>query len=251
MTVRLLGLFAALALFTVACGDDDGPSDAGGQSDGGGASEDDGVLDVLTAPSLETVVGDLIAAFSDTSDGVETEISTTTFAGIADAIDDADVVILPSAWTTNVVEAETTEFGENRAVIGVAEGNPGGFDIQAFAPDSGARTMVCGENTSLGNFSLTVLQKSGISPDPTTVEAGCEQSALDQVVAGSLDAVLLFRNGVQLPEGAELLEIPDEQNLVITLVSAVVNDTDDAEAFGEFLDSDEAAQIKQDENLVD
>jgi hypothetical protein len=90
---------------------------------------------------------------------------------------------------------------------------------------------------------LLALNAADITPDPDTVEEGCEDEALEQVASGDLDAVFLFSGGATVPEGVELLEIEDAEIFDFDIVYTVQGDSDATTGFVEFLGSPEGEAI--------
>jgi len=238
---KLLAATAMATLIIAGCGDDGG-------DDGGGENDEDagGALAVHAPEELAELVEPLVESYEADS-GEEVELVTSEQAAITGAItsDLADVAIVPDPWLADLDDVDPQPLGRTVQVIGVAEGNPEDVEgLDAFDPDSGLTTKVCSADTSaLGNLSVLTLEAAGITPDPDTVEEGCEDEALEQVAGGDLDAVLLFSGGSTVPDGAELLEIEDAQIFDFEIVYTVQGDSDAATSFVDFLGSPEAEAI--------
>ncbi len=162
------------------------------------------------------------------------------------------VTLIPNAWLEGVEGVEATPFGRNLAVIVTPAGNPEGIeDLTAFAADSGLNVAACGDSTQFGNLAALTLANAGVeaADDVASSEENCEQEALEQVAAGDLDAALVFRSGVEVPDGTEVVEVPEESNTVIE-VSYVLGEGEDAAAFGEFVESDEGQQILEENGYL-
>jgi len=232
---KLLAATAMATLIIAGCGDDSGDDN----EDGGGA------LAVHAPEELEALVQPLVEGYEEES-GEEADLVPSEQAAITGAItsDLADVAILPEPWLATVDDVDPQPLGRTVQVIGVAEGNPEAVEgLDAFDPESGLRTKVCSEETSLGNMGLLALNAAGVTPEPDTVEEGCENEALEEVASGDLDAVLLFSGGATVPDGAELLEIEDAQIFDFNIVYTVQGDSDATTSFVEFLGSPEAEAI--------
>ena len=136
-------------------------------------------------------------------------------------------------------------FARNLAIIVVPEGNPEGIeDLSAFAPDSGLTTRICGEQTPSGTFVLAgARRKAGVTVDDAPLEEGCESEAAQQVADGELDAATMFRMNVPVPDGAEVVEIAEDVNIVVPISAAVLTDSDAAADFAAFMASEEASSI--------
>ena len=203
-------------------------------------------LTVYTAPQLEGIVNQVVEAFETENPGEPITIIVEDQTAILASVDDgnADIAVLFDTWLGSRGGLNTGSFGRDLAVIAVPADNPAGVtDTQVFAADTSLRTKVCGEETPFGNFILGVLDNAGVTPDPATVDEGCEAEALAQIANGELDAVLMYRNDVQVPEGVVLLDVDEGQNLIFDITYVVVGDSADTAAFAEFLESDQVNSI--------
>ena len=235
---KFLVVAIVAAVVLAACGSSDSSSND---------PNTDARLTVYTPPQLEDVVNEIATAFEANNPGEPITIITEEQDAIVKSVADgaADIAVLPDVWlASSGADLDTGSFGRNLAVIAVPAGNPAGVtDTQVFAADSGQRTAVCGEDTPVGNFSLIVLANAGVTPDPATVAEGCEAEALAQIADGELDAALMFRNGLQVPDGVMLLDIDESQNVIFELTYVVVGTSAETTAFGVFLGSDEVNDI--------
>jgi Bacterial extracellular solute-binding protein len=230
--MKLLALAAVAAVAMAACGDDDG--DSAGSS---------GEIDAIsTATPLEPLVTELVDAYNETSDaGIELAVSPQDQA--VDRVSQGARAILPTPWLSGT-DTDSVVIGRSLAIIAVPAGNSGQLaGVDAFAPDSGLDTMACGANSSSGNLAAAVLSLGGVEPDPTRLAEGCDADAVARVARGELDAALVFRGNLQIPEGVEVITIPDDQNVVIDIVYAPAADDASGDSFQGFLESDTATQI--------
>jgi ABC-type molybdate transport system substrate-binding protein len=242
VAVRAPKLIVALviaALVATGCRDD---------GDGSTPNDEGSALSVYTPAELEDFVRPLVDAYETANEGESVEIVVNEQAAITGAITSglADVAIVAEQWLEELGdEVDPQPLGRTVQVIGVAEGNPENVEgLDAFAADSGLSTRVCSNETSLGNLSLLALGAAGITPDPDTVDEGCEDEAMEQIAAGDLDAVLLFTGGVTVPEGTEFLDIDDDSTIFdFPIVYVAQEDTDAITSFTDFLDSPEAQDI--------
>jgi hypothetical protein len=238
---HLLALIVAASVAVAACGGDDDSS--------GSAGSETGDATVHTAPQLEPVVRDLIDAYNTESDaGVEVAVEPEQ--DVVQAVSDGGAAVVPGPWLEGV-DAETVGIGRNLAIIAVPAGNPEGVtDVSAFSPSSGLNTEVCAPDSAYGNLGSLVLERGGIQPDLAQISSGCDADALTRVASGQLDAALVFRGLVQIPQGAEVVNIPDDKNLVIDVRYAPMADDTGAGSFAEFLASDTAKQILTQQGLL-
>jgi hypothetical protein len=230
--MKLLALAAVAAVAMAACSDDDG--DSAGSS---------GEIDAIsTATPLEPVVTELVDAYNETSD-VGIELAVTPQNEAVDGVSEGTPAILPTPWLSGT-DADSVVIGRTLAIIAVPAGNPAQVNgVDAFAPDSGLDTMICGANTPAGNIAAQVLSLGGVQTDPARIDEGCDADAVARVARGELDAALVFRGNVPIPEGVEFITIPDDQNVVIDFAYAPAADDASRESFQGFLESDTATQI--------
>jgi hypothetical protein len=239
---HLLTLIVVASVVLVACGGDDG--DGGENAAPGGA-----VATITTTPALEPVVRGLVDAY-DESSGAGVDVALVDPNALAQAVSEGSPVIAPGPWLGGV-DADSLVIGRTLAMIAVPAGNPAQVaDVRAFAPDSGLDTAVCGPDSEYGNFGALVLRRAGVEPDPTSVAEGCEADAVAGVASGGLDAALLFRNSVVIPDGVEVVNIPDDQNIVIDMRYTPTVDDPSSDSFQSFLASDAARQILSEQGLL-
>jgi ABC-type molybdate transport system substrate-binding protein len=234
----VLGLAIVVAVVFAGCASDDKAAPAASSS-----SKPDNLVTVTVTPDLEDIVTQVIHAYEKDDPSLQFQVFTHTHDGITEAVANkkTDVAVLPALWLLEPASKGLTtgRFGRNLAVIAVPTGNPRHVtDTRVFAAGSRVRTAVCAVDTAQGNFGLYVLAKAGVKPDPATVASGCDAKALQQLVDGTLDAVLLFRNGLTVPNGVTLLDIADDQNVVIDLSYVVMGTSSATAKFGAFLSSD-------------
>jgi molybdate transport system substrate-binding protein len=237
---HLLIPIVAVSVALAACGDD-------GDSNGSASSDGEGV--VHTVPQLEPVVRDLVDAYNEGSDaGVDVTVEPEQDA--VQAASEGRAAVLPGPWLEDA-DTDSTAIGRNLAIIAVPAGNPEQVrDVTAFSPDSGLDTQVCGIDSPYGNLGSLVLERGGVQPDLAQVSTGCDADALARVASGDLDAALVFRGLVEVPEGVEIVNIPEDRNLVIDINYAPVTSDGAASAFGDFLASDIAKQILTQQGLL-
>jgi molybdate transport system substrate-binding protein len=232
----LLALAGVAVLALAACGDDD-DTGGGSQAESGGA-----IAAVHTVATLEPVVSELVTTYNDTAaDNIELAVEAPDVA--VQAVSQGTPAILPGLWLDGV-DAEGVVIGRNLAIVAVPAGNPAQVTgVDAFAPDSGLETMICGANTSAGNLAAQVLLLGGVQADPGRIVEGCDADAVARVANGELDAALVFRSNTEIPEGVELVNIPEDQNVVIDIDYAPAVSDASTNSFQGFLESDAATQI--------
>jgi Bacterial extracellular solute-binding protein len=233
---NLLALAVLTAVVLSACGGDDDGADAPG-SQGGGA-----IASVHTVPQLEPVVRGLVDAYNQAS-GAGVDLAIGSPSEVVYAVSQGIPAILPGAWLGGV-DAQSAVIGRNLAIITVPAGNaPQVTGVIAFAVGSGLDTAMCGADSPFGNFAALVVANGGVQPDLARVSAGCDADAVARVARGELDAALVFRASIPIPDGVEVVTIPDAQNVVIDIRYAPAGDGQEAGSFAQFLLSDPAKQV--------
>jgi molybdate transport system substrate-binding protein len=243
---HLLAPIVVAAVAVAACGDDDGEA-----TDNANAGSQSGVTAIQTVPELEPVVSDLIASYASASGG-QLELTVVPRDQVVDAVSQGAPAIVPGPFLGGV-DSDSVVIGRNLGIIAVPAGNPGQVTgLDAFAADAALDTAICGADSPYGNLATVLLEQAGVTSDPARVGVGCDADAVAQVARGDLDAALVFRSFLEIPEGVEIINIPEDQNLVIDLRYAPVGDTEDSEAdsFSEFLQSDQATQILTHEGFL-
>jgi molybdate transport system substrate-binding protein len=232
----LLALAGVAVLALVACGDDD-DTGGGSEAESGGA-----IAAVHTVAPLQPVVSELVTTYNDTSDGgIELAVEAPDVA--VQAVSQGTPAILPGLWLEGV-DADGVVIGRNLAIIVVPADNPAQVTgVDAFVPGSGLDTQICGANTSAGNVATQVLLLGGVAPDPSRIDEGCDADAVARVASGELDAALVFRGNVEIPEGVELVNLSEDRNVVIDVGYAPAASDPGADSFQVFLESDAATQI--------
>jgi molybdate transport system substrate-binding protein len=233
-----MALVATVAL--AACSDEGGDSSTPSPAAGAAGT-------IHTVPQLEDVANGLLDAYKAVNPGRDLDLSVGSAAQVAQAVSrgSGSVAIMPTGWLRSVgADGESTALGRNLVVIVVPAGNPGQVTgADAFAAGSGLETQVCGPDSPWGNFTALVLLKSNVEPDPARVDAGCARNAVSRVAQGELDAALVFRSVMGATEGVEVIDLPEDQNLIIEVGYAQLSDNESARAFAEFLESDPAKLI--------
>lgn len=260
MNRRLLAaLVGVMLLVLAACGDDDDSANEN-VDDSPNANVDDsanenGDTDVvlLTATRLLPLTELLVAEFEATDPGFSIEVlSVTGQQAMEQALENesADLAVTPDLWVPESVDAERNPFGRNLVVIATAEGNPDGITLESFAADSAANVQVCTEAVEDLNLGAVVLGNAGIEPDPAIIARRCRDEALEDVGNGDLDAVLILRSGVVVPDGLEFAQVDEAVNVIIDLVEITFTDDEAVDAFASFLFSAEATAILEERGYL-
>ena len=242
---RLLVLAAATALVLAACGDS--TDDAGG---GGGSPSGSAELTVSAAASLTEAFGDIGAAFEDVTPGSTVTFNFGPSDGLATQINDgAPVDVFASAsgrWMDAVqddgpgVEGRT-DFAKNELAIIVPTGNPAGIEgIEDLAEDD-VKLVVAAEGVPVGDYAREVLDNAGIADVALSNVVSNEEdvkAVLTKVVSGDADAGIVYVTDVtaDVEDRVEMIEIPEDINVIATYPIAIVSGSQEADLAQRFVD---------------
>jgi Bacterial extracellular solute-binding protein len=239
---NLLALGIAAALAVSACGGDDSGSGGSARPSDDGDTAVEGLATIHTVSDLEPLAQGLVDAYNETSDA-PVEVAVEDPQQAVEAVRQGSPGILPGTLLAGV-DIESTAIGRTLAIIAVPAGNPSQVSgLDAFAEDSGLETAVCGPDSSYGNLAAALLSRANVEPDPAQVESGCEADAVARVERRELAAALVFRNFVQIPPDVEVVDIPEDQNLVLDVQYLPASAAPSSGSFEAFLASDSAAQV--------
>lgn len=248
MRSRLLAAFLVAAVALAACGDDGDDETSTPSPEGGTAGT------IHTVAPLEGVATRLLEAYRSNNPDSDLALTVSPQAQAVQAVADGagSLAILPRAWLARAgPDVESTMLGRSLGIIVVPAGNPGQVTgVSAFAPGTGLETAMCGPDTPFGNFAALIVRLGGVEPDAARVRSGCAGDAVNQVASGQLDAALVFRNNVTIPEGVEVISIPDDQNLIIEVAYTQLADNEATRAFVDFLGSNRAQQLLTRQGLL-
>lgn len=234
-TTVLRVLFAASVLAVGACGVGDG---------------DDTVV-VFAAASLTDAFEELGEAYeATTGDVVELNVagSSTLREQILDGAP-ADVFAAADEPTMATIvdaglAADPTVFATNRPAIVTPAGNPAGVtSISAFA-DTDLLLGACAPQVPCGSLARELFDRAGVDPALDTEEADV-RAVLTKVVAGELDAGIVYRSDV-VAAGDAVIEIADEATDTAITRYPIVALTDDGAGFAAFVRSPAARDILRD-----
>jgi len=251
-----VALLAVLALLASACGSSGrGDSTTSTSPTTSGATvapgEATGTITVQTVAPLADVVQALGAGFSKENPTATVQVATEEFDNLvaaAGAADGPNIIVAASQWVDQVqaaaAQADVTSIGRDLFVVVTPKGNPAGVQgLEAFDRSSGKRVLVCGSQTDLGNLAALPLGAAGVDVDPDVVRTDCQADLLDRVAKGELDAGLLRRSEATNGSDVEIVDIPEDQNLVVGLSTVLLDATPSARAFVRFAQSDPGKQI--------
>lgn len=240
-------LAALVLLLATACSSD---------SDSDSSDNPDNTVKVYAAASLKNVGDELAEAFAaDGHDGVSVEYNYAGSSKLVQQIDqggDADLFI--SADEENMDKAqELDEFkfkdseprivATNQLVLATAEGNPAGLNsVSDLKNKQDARIAICADGVPCGTLAHEVLDKEGITLENPTEEANVSDVST-KITTGAVDAGFIYSTDAKAGDLNAISVDGAEPNKYPAAVTTAGADKDNATAFLEFLQSDEAKQI--------
>jgi molybdate transport system substrate-binding protein len=242
---RILVLAAAAALALAACGDSN--DDTGG---GDGSPAESAELTVSAAASLTEAFGDIGAAFEDANPGSTVTFNFGPSDGLSTQINEgAPVDVFASAspkWMDAVqddgpgVEGRT-EFAKNELAIIVPTGNPARIEgIEDLAED-GVKLVLAAEGVPVGDYAREALDNAGVADAALANVVSNEEdvkAVVTKVVSGDADAGIVYVTDVtaDVQDQVEMIQIPDDVNVIATYPIAVVTGSQEADLAQRFVD---------------
>ncbi len=240
----LLVIFVTLLSLT-ACGNNDDAADGGGE------------ITVFAAASLTDAFNDLKADFETEHPGVtitynfggSQQLATQLVEGArADVFASANYTQMEVAQDGDVVEGEPRLFSRNRLAIIVPNDNPADISEPPDLAQPGTKLVVAAEAVPVGGYTLEVLGKMSADPEfgedfRANVEANFVslednvRQVVSKVALGEADAGVVYVTDVtaDVAPQVELVEIPEEFNVIAEYPIAMVQDGD-AELANTFID---------------
>lgn len=270
----VLVLVLALALLLIACGDDDDPDAGAAATSTTPASKATspqsgdntliptglgGELTVFAAASLSDAFEEVQALLEDANPDLDIIFS---FAGsqqlVTQLAEGADADVFASANASQMTAAQDAEtiagdpvvFVRNRLAIVVPSDNPADVREPADLATDALKLVVANPAVPVGGYTLAMLDL--ISADPafgTEFRASVEanfvslednvKQVVTKVQLGEADAGIVYVSDVtpDVREGVQLIEIPDEFNIIANYPIALVVGSDAAlaQAFIDYL----------------
>jgi molybdate transport system substrate-binding protein len=250
-TRRFLVSLVALALTAAACGDDDDGDDGDGASSGV-----EGEITVFAAASLTESFTEVGEAFSAANPDASATFSfDASSALVQQIVQGAPADVFASADTNNMTKltdagldgTDPVIFATNLLTIIVAPGNPLGIAGVADLADGGAiKTVVCAPEVPCGNYANQIFTAAGVDVTPVSLEQNV-RGVVTKVTEGEADAGIVYVTDVLAAgDDAEMVEIPDDINVLAEYPIATVSTSTSpevAEAFIDFLVGDEGQEI--------
>jgi molybdate transport system substrate-binding protein len=263
---KFLVPIAALSLLAVACGDDDddgaattgaaatdaAPGTTGAERAGGGE------LTVFAATSLTEAFTEIGEAFSAANpdaqptfsfDASSALVQQITEGAPADVFASADIANMDKLTEAELNGSQPETFATNLLTIIVAPDNPLGITGVDDLANPDIKTVVCAPEVPCGNYANQIFESAGVEVTPVSLEENV-RGVVTKVTAGEADAGIVYVTDViAAGNAADMVEIPDEINVVAEYPVATVAESgnqETGEGFIEFLLGGEAQSILAD-----
>ena len=272
---RFLVPVAVLALVAAACGDDDDdgaattaaaavttagaattavPETTGDPVPTAAATTDapattaaavEGEITVFAAASLTesfTEVGEAFTAANPDAeatfafDASSALVQQITEGAPADVFASADTANMDKLVTAGLNGTEPEIFATNLLTIIVAPGNPLGITGVADLESSDIKTVICAPEVPCGNYAAQIFTTAGVAVTPVSLEQNVRGVAT-KVTAGEADAGIVYVTDViAAGDAADMVEIPEDINVVAEYPIATVAESEDQEVGDAFID---------------
>src|SRR5829696_2955546 len=249
-------LVAALLPILFGCG-------GSGGSEGGGGGES--ALTVYAASSLTDAFGELKANFEEENSGTEVRLN---FAGSsalltqleqgapADVFASADEAKMDDAVSDGLAQAPQT-FARNRLIVIVPAGNPAGIESYRDLARPGITLVLAQDEVPVAQYAKESLTKANavygsdfserVLSNVASREADVKAAA-NRVAVGDADGTIVYTSDAtpDLQERVEVIEIPEELNVVATYPIALLEAAQSPELAQQWVDlvlSDEGQRV--------
>jgi molybdate transport system substrate-binding protein len=227
MRRRLLSFLLVPLLLLAACGSDTPTTSTGKPT-------------VLAAASL-TESFDQLGGATYTYAGSSALVTQIQQGAPADVFASADEKNMQKLVDAGLVE-EPVVFARNTLAIITKPGNPKGITGLADLAEDGVAVVFADPAVPVGGYGKQVLERAGVTVKPVSLELDVK-AVVTRVTIGDADAGLVYVSDAQAASAtSDVVEIPEDQNVIATYPIAVVKSAphhDAAEAFVERVLSDE------------
>jgi molybdate transport system substrate-binding protein len=234
-------LVAAIAVLS-ACSDSNGG--------GAGGATEPRTLTVSAAASLTDAFTDIGKTFESQHDGVTVTFNFGPSDGLAGQIDEgAPVDVFASASSRWMDSVETdgpgvtdrADFARNRLAVIVPPDNPAGIEGIEDLAQHGIKLVLAAEGVPCGDYAREALANAGIADAALKNVVSNEEDVkgvVTKVLSGDADAGIVYVTDVtaDVADQIELIEIPDDVNVIATYPIAVVSGTKEAGLAQDFVD---------------
>jgi len=246
---KLVALLFASALVLAACSDDGGSGT--GDGDTGGSSSGAVELTASGASSLTEAFTEIGSSFEAENDGVTVVFNFGPSDGLASQIQEGggvDVFASASPTWMDAVEDDPgvsgrTDFAKNRLAVIVPADDPAGITSLEDLAEPGVKLVLAAEGVPAGDYAREILENAGIGEDALANVVSNEEDVkgvITKLLSGDADAGIGYVTDVT-PDVAgelEMIEIPDDINVIATYPIAVVSGSgypEQAQAFVDYV----------------
>lgn len=157
----------------------------------------------------------------------------------------ADLLITADTRTMDrAVEEELVTDPEplatNSLVLALAPGNPGEISSLEDALAS-SRLVICDAEVPCGNATATLFELFGVTANPASLESSVSD-VRGKIESGEADAGVIYKTDA-LAAGLDVIELDRADEVVTTVVSAAVTDSEAAAEFLAYLRGDDAKEV--------
>ena len=200
---------------------------------------------MFAAASLTDAFTDLGAAFSEANPGATATFSFDASSALVTQITEgAPADVFASADTANMDRltdeglngTDPVIFATNLLAIIVPAGNPAGVTTVEDLANPDVTVVLCAEEVPCGNYANQILEAAGVEVTPASFEENV-RGVVTKVTAGEADAGIVYVTDVTAAgDAAELVEIPEDVNVVAEYPIATVGASENQEAGEAFID---------------
>jgi molybdate transport system substrate-binding protein len=214
-----------------------------------------GDITVFAAASLTESFTEVGEAFTAANPDVTAEFSfDASSALVQQIVEGAPADVFASADTANMDKLTDADlngtdpvvFATNLLTIIVAPDNPLGISGVEDLADPGIKVVVCAPEVPCGNYADQIFDAAGVEVTPVSLEQNV-RGVSTKVIVGEADAGIVYVTDViAAGDDADMVEIPEDINVVAEYPVAAVAASDNPEvdqAFIDFLLGDEAQAI--------
>jgi molybdate transport system substrate-binding protein len=215
----------------------------------GGRGSGDGAVTVSAAASLTGAFTRIGRDFEAANDGVTVTFNFGPSDGLANQIQEGapvDVFAPASPTWMDAVQDDPgvsgrTDFARNRLAIVVPGGNPAAIATLDDLTRSGVKLVLAAEGVPAGDYARQILEHAGISRAALANVVSNEEDVkgvITKVLSGDADAGFAYVTDVtpDVADRVDLVEIPDEQNVIATYPIAVVAGSKQTQLARRFVD---------------
>jgi molybdate transport system substrate-binding protein len=216
----------------------------------GGGPGEERELTVAAAASLTAAFTDIGRAFERERPDVHVSFTFGPSDGLATQILEGapvDVFASASASWMEAVEAGVpgvvgrADFARNRLAVIVPADNPAGIEELADLARPGVQLVLAAEGVPAGDYARRTLEDAGIATAALSNVVSNEEDVklvVTKILSGEADAGIAYVTDVTsgLADRIEVIEIPNDVNVIATYPIAVVNGTQEVDLAREFVD---------------